>query len=109
MAPASRTIDNVSGTALVPATQLAGRTRRCKPRSSYVPLQKKAGVLHIKFAVPQRGDVAASAGHPSQARGRDAWPNDDQQTLDIYSHVTLDMQQEAADAMDRLFRAADGT
>jgi integrase len=26
-------------------------------------------------------------------------------TLDIYSHVTLDMQQEAADTMDRLFRA----
>lgn len=26
-------------------------------------------------------------------------------TLDIYSHVTLDMQQEAANTMDRLFWA----
>jgi integrase len=29
-------------------------------------------------------------------------------TLDIYSHVTLDMQQEAANTMDRLFRAEGG-
>ncbi len=26
-------------------------------------------------------------------------------TMDVYSHVTLDMQHEAADTMDRLFRA----
>jgi integrase len=29
-------------------------------------------------------------------------------TMDVYSHVTLDMQQEAAETMDRLFRAGGG-
>ncbi len=28
-------------------------------------------------------------------------------TLDIYSHITLDMQQEAADTMDRIFRVGE--
>ncbi|HEV2457471.1 MAG TPA: tyrosine-type recombinase/integrase [Ktedonobacterales bacterium] len=76
-------------------------------RTSYVPLLERAGVPHIKFHALRHSAatlllsqgihpkiVAEMLGHTTISM-----------TLDIYSHVALDMQQEAADTMDRLFRA----
>ncbi len=88
--------------------------RPCEARSlnrtSYVPLLARAGVPYIKFHTLRHSAatlllsqgihpkiVAELLGHTTISM-----------TLDIYSHVTLDMQQEAADTMDRLFRAQEG-
>ncbi len=87
--------------------------RPCEARSlmrtSYTPLLARAGVPYVKFHALRHSAatlllsqgihpkiVAEMLGHTTIAM-----------TLDIYSHVTLDMQQEAADTMDRLFRAQD--
>ncbi len=79
-------------------------------RMSYTPLLERAGVPYVKFHALRHSAatlllsqgihpkiVAEMLGHTTIAM-----------TLDIYSHVTLDMQQEAADTMDRLFRARGG-
>jgi integrase len=79
-------------------------------RKSYAPLLAQAGVPHIKSHALRHSAatlllsqgihpkiVAEMLGHTTISM-----------TLDIYSHVTLDMQQEAADTMDRLFRAHGG-
>jgi integrase len=76
-------------------------------RNSYQPLLDKAGLPRIKFHALRHSAatlllsqgihpkiVAELLGHTTISM-----------TLDIYSHVTLDMQQEAAETMDRLFRA----
>ena len=76
-------------------------------RMSYTPLLERARVPYVKFHALRHSAatlllsqgvhpkiVAEMLGHTTIAM-----------TLDIYSHVTLDMQQEAADTMDRLFRA----
>jgi len=79
-------------------------------RKCYEPLLAKAGIPHVKFHALRHSAatlllsqgvhpkiVAEMLGHTTISM-----------TLDIYSHVTLDMQQEAADTMDRLFRAQGG-
>lgn len=76
-------------------------------RKSYASLLARAGVPHINFHALRHSAatlllsqgvhpkiVAEMLGHTTISM-----------TLDIYSHVTLDMQQEAVDTMDRLSRA----
>jgi integrase len=73
-------------------------------------LLERAGVLYVKFHALRHSAATlllAQGIHPkivAEMLGHTTIS----MTLDIYSHVTLDMQQEAADTMDRLFRAQVG-
>ena len=76
-------------------------------RKSYQPLLERAGVPYVKFHALRHSAATlllAQGIHPAivaQMLGHTTIS----MTIDTYSHVTLDMQQPAADAMDRLFRA----
>lgn len=76
-------------------------------RTSYKPLLERAGVPYVKFHALRHSAATlllAQGIHPAivaQMLGHTTIS----MTIDTYSHVTLDMQQPAADAMDRLFRA----
>jgi site-specific recombinase XerD len=79
-------------------------------RKSYKPLLERARVPYMKFHALRHSAATlllAHSIHPkivAELLGHTTIS----MTLDIYSHVTLDMQQEAADTMDRLFRAQGG-
>lgn len=74
-------------------------------RKSYKPLLERAGLPYVKFHALRHtaASLLLSQGiHPAivmQMLGHSTIS----MTVDTYSHVTLDMQQPAADAMDRLF------
>jgi integrase len=74
-------------------------------RKSYKPLLERAGVPYVKFHALRHSAATlllAQGIHPAivmQMLGHSTIS----MTVDTYSHVTLDMQQPAADAMDRLF------
>ena len=74
-------------------------------RKSYKPLLERAGLPYVKFHALRHSAASlllAQGIHPAivmQMLGHSTIS----MTVDTYSHVTLDMQQPAADAMDRLF------
>ena len=89
---------------VVTASALQART---VVRTSYKPLLERAGVPYVKFHALRHSAATLLLGqgiHPkivAEMLGHTTIS----MTLDIYSHVTLDMQQEAANTMDRLFWA----
>lgn len=73
--------------------------------NSYV-LLAKADIPHIKFHTLRHSaaTLLLSQGIHPKIGAEMLGHTTISMTLDIYSHVTLDMQQEAVDTMDRLFR-----
>jgi site-specific recombinase XerD len=70
-------------------------------------LLEKAGILHSKVHALRHSAATlllSQGTHPKIVAEMLGHSNIGI-TLDVYSHVTLAMQQEAADTMDRLFRA----
>lgn len=76
-------------------------------RKSYEPLLRRAGIPHIKFHALRHSaaTLLLSQGIHPKVVAEMLGHTTISMTLDVYSHVTLDMQQTAAETMDRLFRA----
>lgn len=74
-------------------------------RASYAPLLKRAGVPRVKFHALRHSaaTLLLSRGIRPKIVAEMLGHSTISMTLDIYSHVTLDMQHEAAQTMDRLF------